>query len=53
MAALFSKQNQKWKNVDPKLALSQEYSSAQGAQKIQQLIQDIPGFESKGGSCGA
>lgn len=53
MAAMFSKQNVKWKDVDSKIALSQEYSSAQAAGRIQQQVQDIPGFESKGGSCGA
>ncbi|MBI3981119.1 hypothetical protein HY345_03930 [Candidatus Microgenomates bacterium] len=53
MAAMFSKQNVKWKDVDPKIALSQEYSSALAASRIQQQVQDIPGFESKGGSCGA
>jgi len=42
-----------WNQVDPQLALSQEYSSAQGAQRITAAVQDVPGLESQGGSCGA
>lgn len=53
IAAFFDKQGTKWDKVDAKLALSSQYSSAQGAKRIQQSIQDIPGFESKGGGCGA
>ncbi len=59
MAAYFSqqavssgnKQNFKWDKVDAKLALSKEYSSGQGAQRIQQSVQDIPAFQSKGSGC--
>lgn len=53
MAAYFDKQGTKWQDIDPKLALSRDYSSAQGAMRIKQSIQSIPGFQSQGGSCGA
>lgn len=54
MAVYFEKnQTLTWDKVDPKLALSQEYSSAQGAQKVTQAVQNVPGLRSKGGSCGA
>lgn len=53
LAAYFQKQNKEWKNIDPKLALSEEYSSAQGMQKVKQEVQNIPGVESSGGGCGA
>ncbi len=42
-----------WDQVDPQLALSKEYSSAQGAQTISAAVQDVPGLKSQGGSCGA
>lgn len=41
-----------WKDVDAKLALSAEYSSAKGAQRVQQAVQNVPGIQSQGGSCG-
>lgn len=54
MAIYFQKnQNISWDKVDPKLALSQDYSSAQGAARINQAIQGVPGIQSRGGSCGA
>lgn len=53
MAVYFEKQNIKWKNVDAKLALSSAYSSAQGAQRIKQSIQSVPGAGGGGGGgCG-
>lgn len=53
MAVFFKKEKGlDWKNVDPKLALSQEYSSAQGAARINQAVQEVPGIKSRGGSCG-
>jgi hypothetical protein len=42
-----------WQDVDPKLALSAEYSSAPGYQKIKQQIGNIPGTQQVGASCGA
>lgn len=54
MAAYFNTQKNDWKSVDAKLALSSEYSSGKGMQRIRQEIQDLPGFEIKGGGgCGA
>lgn len=53
MAVYFQKQNVKWQDVDAKLALSSDYSSAQGAQRIRQSVQNIPGISSQGGGCGA
>lgn len=53
LAAYFNKQGTVWDKVDPKLALGVDYSSGQGAQKIQQEIQDVPGLNVKGGGCGA
>ncbi|MBI4038043.1 hypothetical protein HY387_00095 [Candidatus Daviesbacteria bacterium] len=51
MAVYFDKQGTKWATVNPKLALSADYSSAQGAQRIQQAVQNVPGIQSQGGSC--
>lgn len=54
MAAYFKNQKTDWNNVDAKLALSSDYSSGQGAQRISQAIQNLPGFQIKGeGGCGA
>lgn len=53
MAAYFDKQGTKWKNVDPKEALSRDYSSSVGAARIKQSVQGVPGIQSQGGGCGA
>lgn len=53
MAVYFDKQGIKWKDVDPKLALSANYSSAQGAARTKQSIQSVPGLQNQGGGCGA
>lgn len=54
MAVYFKKdKNTEWKNVDPKTALSNDYSSAQGAAKINKAIENVPGIKSRGGGCGA
>lgn len=53
LAAYFNKQGVTWQKVDPKLALGIDYSSGQGATRIQQAIQDVPGLDVKGGGCGA
>lgn len=53
LAALMNKSGTEWKNVDSKLALSNQYSSAQGASTVQQQVQDIPGFQTNSGGCGA
>lgn len=52
MAAYFDKTGVKWKDVDPKLALSRDYSSAQGAARIKQSVQNLPGLQNQGGGCG-
>ena len=54
MAVYFQKQQgTSWDKVDPQVALSKDYSSAQGAARINQAIQGVPGIQSRGGSCGA
>ncbi len=53
MAVYFEKQGIKWKDVNPKVALSRDYASAQGAARIKQSIQNLPGIQSQGGGCGA
>jgi hypothetical protein len=53
MAAYFQKQGTAWKDIDAKTALSAEYSSATGAQKLNQAVQTLPGTGSKGGGCSA
>ena len=54
MAVYFEKEKDiSWDKVDAKLALSDEYSSARGAEKIKQAVQNVPGLKSQGGSCGA
>lgn len=54
MAVYFDKQGTKWKDVDAKTALSFDYSSAQGASRISQTVQNVPGLnKSQGGGCGA
>ncbi len=52
IAAYFDKQGTKWNNIDPKLVLSKEYSSAQGASRIKQAVQSLPGLQNQGGGCG-
>lgn len=52
MAVYFDKQGIKWKDVNPKLALSKDYSSAQGAARIKQSVQGVSGIQSQGGGCG-
>lgn len=52
MAVYFEKQGISWSAIDPKLALSKEYSSAMGAVRIKQAIQNVPGLAPAGGSCG-
>jgi len=52
LAAYFSKQNTDWNKVDAKLALSSQYSSAQGAQQTRQNVQNVPGLNIQQGGCG-
>ncbi len=51
LAVYFEKQGIKWKDLNPKLALSSSYSSAQSAQRIKQSIQPVPGVGGDGGGC--
>ena len=54
MAVYFQQQEGlSWDKVDAKTALSYDYSSSAGAQKIKQAVQSVPGLKSQGGSCGA
>jgi len=53
LATYFNQQKTAWKNVDAKLALSQQYSSAQGSQQILQATQNISGRNTQQGGCGA
>src|SRR3989344_518168 len=53
LGVYFAQQGKQWESLDAKLALSAEYSSAQGAQKIHQAVANVPGLKSQGGSCGA
>ncbi len=51
MATFFEKQGTKWKDVNPQLALGRDYSSAQGAARIKQSVQSVPGLQNQGGGC--
>lgn len=53
MAVYFDKAGTKWKDVNPKLALGRDYSSNQGAARIKQSVQSVPGLQNQGGGCGA
>lgn len=53
LAAYFNQQNISWDKVDAKLALSSQYSSAQGSQQTRQNIQNVPGLNIQQGGCGA
>lgn len=46
-------QNKLWEDVSAKEILSAQYSSSPGYQAIKKEIGDVPGSESRGGSCGA
>ncbi|OGY16201.1 MAG: hypothetical protein A3H88_03230 [Candidatus Blackburnbacteria bacterium RIFCSPLOWO2_02_FULL_44_9] len=53
IAAYMNQQKTEWKDVDPKLILSSQYSSSKGSQSVKQSIQGVPGFSIQGGGCGA
>ncbi|MCL5970009.1 MAG: hypothetical protein M1450_00705 [Patescibacteria group bacterium] len=53
LATLFNQRGKDWNKVDAKLALSSQYSSAQGAQQVRQSIQTVSGVTTQGGGCGA
>lgn len=53
VAAYFAKQDIAWSEVDPRLVLGPEYSSAQGARRVASAVGPIDGMPGQGGSCGA
>lgn len=53
LAAYFNSQDTNWDKVDAKLALSSQYSSAQGSQQVRQSVQNVPGLNIQQGGCGA
>jgi hypothetical protein len=52
LATYFKEQGKDWDQVDAKLVLGQEYSSAQGYQATRQKIKSLPQPQQGGGSCG-
>lgn len=52
LATYFKEQGQEWSEVDPKIALSANYSSGQGYQATRQKIKSLPEPPQGGGSCG-
>ena len=52
LATYFKEQGQDWNEVDPKLALGQEYSSGQGYAATRQKIKSLPTPAAGGGGCG-
>jgi len=53
LATYFKEQGKDWNQVDSKVALSAQYSSAQGYQQTRQQIQSLPKPQQGGGGCGA
>jgi len=53
LATYFKEQGQDWNDVDAKIVLGAEYSSAQGYQQTRQKIKSLPKPASGGGGCGA
>lgn len=53
LATYFKEQGQDWDQVDAKLVLSQNYSSARGYQQTRQQIKSLPKPQQGGGGCGA
>ncbi|MBI2032658.1 MAG: hypothetical protein HYT09_03355 [Candidatus Levybacteria bacterium] len=53
LAVLFQQEGTSWDKIDSRLALSSQYSSAQGAEQVRQGIQNVPGLNIQGGGCGA
>lgn len=53
LAAYMARQGIEWKDVDAKLALSEEFSSSQGASELYEKVGPLPFQDNLGGSCGA
>ncbi len=51
-AVYFDNQGTSWDNVDAKMVLGKDFSSATGSQRLQSIVGPLPG-QSSGGSCGA
>lgn len=51
-ATYFARQGTAWKDVDAKMVLGPEYSSAQGAGLVAQKVGPLPYATNSGGSCG-
>jgi len=52
VAVYFNKQGITWDNIDAKTVLGEDFSSAQGAERLQSIVGPIP-QENSGGYCGA
>jgi hypothetical protein len=52
LATYFKEQGQNWDEVDPKIALGANYSSAQGYSQTRQKIKSLPTPAAGGGGCG-
>ncbi len=52
LAVYFAEQGVDWKDVDPELVLSKEYSSASGYYSTREKIKSLPTPANNGGSCG-
>lgn len=53
LAMYFKEQGKDWDEVDSKVILGKDYSSAQGYQKTRQQIKSLPKPQQGGGGCGA
>lgn len=53
LATYFKEQGKDWDQVDAKIVLGAEYSSAQGYQQTRQQIKSLPEPQQGGGGCGA
>lgn len=53
LATYFKEQGKDWDEIDPKVILGSDYSSAQGYQNIRQQIKSLPKPQQGGGGCGA
>lgn len=53
LATYFKEQGTDWQDVDAKLVLSSQYSSARGYQETRQQIKSLPKPAQGGGGCGA
>ncbi len=53
VATYFARQGKSWEDMDAKLILGADFSSAQGAAKINEKVGPLPYEKFRGGSCGA